>query len=339
MRGFILAAAAFAMIGCAKKAAPVATKGPEAASPQTAQAAAIANAQMQEQVREKQPRYGDSAVYVDGVMVAALKYQELPATLKALPSVTKDEAPRFGIPSYLRALGVDLAKVKAVHLHGSNVSMIPGDILRQYGDKYKFSFTAGDHGKPKAYYAPYVRLNTKVDMIRMVAVYVDKEPPHETENFDVVYPDGRPIDPVPYAPVEQGHGTRVYVDGKLVTMVKRKALTNDLLVGDDAAKPRFSLSAFLAKAGVDAKNAKAVDLVSNDALVAHEKGVPSDLTFAVPAHNQGLAQIEIQGKPIKLSAVQLFVKQTPPKREVTPIAELAPAGNDGPGHAPPAATD
>jgi hypothetical protein len=315
MKGLVLAVIAVSMLGCARKGPPV-------------QARVLAPANLEKvdesALREKRPRIGQSAVYVDGKLVSSLAIQELPSGYGPLHSEVRHGAviARYGLASYVAALGIDLKTVKAVHLHGSRVSFITGDQLRQYGDKNQFSFTAGDHGKPRIHYAHGARFNTTIDIAKGIAIYVDKEPPHEDDHYNLVYPDGKPVgDGIAYAPAEQGSGTRVYVDGALVAIMKRKALTNDLLATNDLSKPVFSLASFLDKAGVTGK-VKAVDLIANDELVARRAST-KDLTFAVPARNQGLAVMAIDGNKATVSAVQLFVKKEPPKKTVTPITDEA----------------
>src|SRR5205823_5117098 len=90
-------------------------------------------------------------------------------------------------------------------------------------------------------------------------------------------PDGTLVDDnkMAYEQPDANSGTRVYVDGTLVGAVKRKKLTNDLLVrnatkSDEAS--RFSLLGFASKAagnGVDLRQAKAVDLLAGDDVIAH----------------------------------------------------------------------
>ena len=152
-------------------------------------------------------------------------------------------------------------------------------------------------------------------------------------------PDGSAVaGKVPYAPEEQGNGTRVYVDGALVGTVKRKKLTSDLAVpGDesDAGPTKFSLVAYTGKLGVDAKRAKAIDLVAGDDLVAHlaADGAKS-VTFSVPSRNRGQALVDVPSssgdggsgsKPARISAIQIFVKTNPPVRDVVSIDDASEA--------------
>ncbi|MFO0671715.1 MAG: hypothetical protein U0235_19140 [Polyangiaceae bacterium] len=324
MKGLLLIAAASAAfgLGCAKKAAPAATTAPQGAT-------VVANpAPAAEAVPapEKMPRVKDAAVYVDGRIVAFLKPYELPASVHAQRS-SKNERP-YGFASYLTAIGVDVSKVRQLHLHGGTIggftTIIPGDSLRVARDDIRFVFSADGKGRPRPDFNGRSRstlgINTGVDTINAVAVYIEKEPPHENAEYGLSYPDGRKVDGMAYADAEAGAGTRVYVDGKLVSIVKRKSLSNDLLATGDLAKPEFSLAAYLKSVGVDPSKATVADFIDGDGPRAR---VPAarlqTLTFAVPARNQGLAVMALDGAPEeKITAIQLYRSQVAPKRETSP---------------------
>ena len=60
-------------------------------------------------------------------------------------------------------------------------------------------------------------------MLSNVVFYVDKAPPVMNKDGELVYPDGDVVEEkVPYASEEQGNGTRIYVDGALVSFVRPK---------------------------------------------------------------------------------------------------------------------
>jgi hypothetical protein len=286
---------------------------------------------------EKRPRFGEAAVYVDGRSVGVLRAIELPPRLapRMVPIAGGERVPRYSVTDYVRALGIDVARVKGVHFYGgTRVVPMGGDELRRLGDRLMFSFAQGDRGKPVMHWpSEPIAIPTTIDMVSALAVYVDKAPPvYDRKCHCLVDDAGVAIEGVPYAPVEQGKGTRVYVDGALVATVKRKTLTNDLLVSDDA-HPRFSLARYLAKAGVDVTRAHEIDLVSGDDLFARmspkewslEK---NSLAFTVPARNQGQAVLEYASHETKVSAIELFVAKSPPPRSVTPAEEYVASADD-----------
>ena len=198
-----------------------------------------------------------------------------------------------------------------------------------------FAFVQGDRGKPRVHFpSKPLHMNTTIDMLSGIAFYVDKEPPTLDKNGELVMPDGTAVgSKVPYAPEEQGNGTRVYVDSALVGTVKRKKLTNDLVAPskDESGPTKFSLVAYATKLGVDTKGAKSIDLLAGDDVLAHlaPEGAKS-VTFTVPSHNRGQALVDVpQGDgshaPARVTAVQIFVKTSPPSRVVVPVDDAAEA--------------
>ena len=109
-------------------------------------------------------------------------------------------------------------------------------------------------------------------------------------------------------------------DGKLVSIVKRKALGNELLATPDLAKPEFSLAAYLKSVGVDVAKTTTAEFIDNEGPRARLAGAQlGALTFAVPARNQGLAVMALDGAPEeKITAIQLYRSQTAPKRTTSP---------------------
>jgi aspartate 1-decarboxylase len=325
--------------GCAQKRSqpiartatpPVASAVPAAVDPAVEQPAAE---------REKRPRRGEAAVYIDGKSVGVLRKQELPSKLtgKLVPIGEGYEAYRYGLMDYAASLGIDTKKLRAAHLYGgSRVALVDRAELTRIGADIQLSFTMGDRGKPRVHFPPKkLNINTTVDMLSGIAFYVDKEPPTLKDN-ELVMPDGTSAaGKVPYAPEEQGNGTRVYCDGALVGTVKRKKLTNDLAVpGDEnnAGPTKFSLVAYAGKLGVDAKRAKAIDLVAGDDVVAHlGADGAKNVTFSVPSRNRGQALIDLPASGAagshlaRISAIQIFVKTTPPVRSVVALDDASEA--------------
>jgi hypothetical protein len=146
-------------------------------------------------------------------------------------------------------------------------------------------------------------------------------------------PDGKPVgERGPYVETDSGSGTRVYVDGQLVGAVKRKKLTNDILVSKETDEvSRFSLAGYEGKLGVDASKAKAVDLVAGDDVVARMSPADvKDATFSVPRKNQGKILVDIAQDggaktSAKVSAVQIYVKTKPPTRTVVKLDDASEA--------------
>ena len=285
----------------------------------------------------KRSRFGESALYVDGESVAVIRAPELPIALKThKQKILGGETSRYLFGEYLRAFGVDPERVRAIHVYGGKrVSVVDGAEFRKWEGAFAFEFGQGDRGKPQVHFPSGMKMSTSVDMLSAVAVYVDKEPPTLHANGGtgyVAFADGKPIEGVPYAPSEQAKGTRVYVDGARKAIVKRKTLPSSLVVGEIVnGQSRFSLSGYLAFAGIDPRDVRAVDLLSGDDLVSHmtkEEWAANakSLTFTLPARNQGQIVMDVAGADgarAKISAIQIFVGAAAPKRWIAPTAFVA----------------
>jgi hypothetical protein len=314
----------------------------------------------EEVVREKRPRFGESAVYVDGNAVGVIRSTELPAKLKGrlINWPGGYTTTSYGFVDYVRALGVDAKKIKALHLYGGKrVVVVDRAELTRIGEGITFAFVHGNRGKVRVNWPPTkLNTNTTIDMVTNVAFYLEKEAP-VLKGGDLVMPDGSPVgSKVPYAPEEQGSGTRVYVDGTLVGAVKRKKITNDMIVADtnkakaaagedsrnaapnatpnattDDGVDRFSLLSYAAKLRPDAKQIKSLDLVAGDDVVAHvDADMARTIAFHVPAHNRGQAVVNVPTangiRPARITAVQIYVNSTPPSRPVVAVDEASEAG-------------
>lgn len=329
------------VVACAQKRTPPIA---QSAAPQNAAPTITAPPQADgAENREKRPRFGESVVYVDGKPVGVIRSSELPLALKARTADIGGgyKATRYGFIDYVRALGIDAGRIKALHLYGgSRVVVVDKAEVARIGDRIMFSFVQGDRGKPRVHWPPVkLNVNSTIDMVSNVAVYVDKEPPVLDAKGQLVMPDGAPIEgKVPYAPEEQGNGTRVYVDGALIGTVKRKKLTTDMLVPGDTAKAkasakvteatpaadRYSLLAYAAMLRPDAKQAKAIDLVAGDDVIAHlSSDQARSLAFDVPQRNRGQAVVDVPSasQRARVSAVQIYVNKAPPARPVVAIDE------------------
>jgi hypothetical protein len=336
----VLAIAGVALVaGCAqKRTQPVAQSGSKQVSAPVATARAV-RADDPAADREKRPRFGESVVYVDGKPVGVVRASELPTALqpRVINLAGGYETKRWGFLDYARALGIDTKRIKAMHLYGgSRAVVVDRAELTRIGEGITFSFVQGDRGKARVHWPP-VKLNTNstIDMLSNVAFYVEKEPP-VLRNGELVMPDGTPIESkVPYAPEEQGNGTRIYVDGKLVGTVKRKNLTSEMLVtgaakaksgssSKDAAEDRYSLLAYAAHLRPDAKQATSIDLVAGDDVIARlSPEAARALTFDVPRRNRGQAVADVPSGTgttrARISAVQIYVRSTPPPRAIVAV--------------------
>lgn len=337
--------------GCGqKRSAPAARTATPPVAPPAVDTAAAEAAQAEAESKEKRPRLGEAAVYIDGKPVGVLRRQELPPKLvgHVVPVGENYTSTVYSLTEYLTALGGDPKKVRAAHLYGgSRISVVDKAEFARIGARINFSFVGGDRGKPRIDFPPVkLNVNTTIDMLSCIAFYVDKEPP-TLKDGELVMPDGTKVaEKVPYAPEEQGNGTRVYVDGQLVGTVKRKKLTSDVAVAGKETDPitKFSLLGYAGKLNVDAKRAKSIDLIAGDDVVAHlAPESAKDVTFYVPSRNRGQALVDVPlsgaadanaHQAARISAVQIYVKTTAPARVLVPLdeaSEATPSANAGRG--------
>ncbi len=291
-------------------------------------------------------RFGDAAVYVDGKPRGVLRYFELPPTLHVRPLKLQDgrEVARYRIAEYVQSVGVDLSKVRAIHLSGGRgrVSILPGDELRKYEDSLLFSFTRGDSGKARVEWpdAP-IKVNTTIDTMVFVSVYVDREPPaFDSKTRSFLDESGARIEGVPYAkPEESLRGTRVYSDGKLAGSVKRKRLPDSVLSKSYTVKnPRFSLDAYLGSIGVDTAKIRTLAVARGDFMVARLdaqtwKNQREKAEFSLAPGSEGRIivpfPLENGGETaFPASAILAYAGAAPKRVADAPIAEAVPGSEE-----------
>ena len=231
-------------------------------------------------------RFTDPGVYVDGKALGVLRFGEIPTPLPvawheeraAVPFKAGDPGPRYRIArqrryrfsDYFRAMGVDIAKIKEMHLYGGNrkaaAVVIPGKSIREM-DEFRFRFGGDIWGKPLPACPAGVGDGKCPDQIGSIAVYIEKDPPkREGGHF---YFNGERVEGIPYFGEPLRGGIRVYFDGPLVTTIKRNKLKasdiRPVAVQGDAET--YRLIDFLKTQNVD------VDKVQEAWLVAYERRV------------------------------------------------------------------
>lgn len=250
--------------------------------------------------------FKDPGVYVDGVPRGMLTFGELPVPLEvawyeeeaAVPFKAGDPGPRtklvkqrrYRFRDYLTAIGVDLARVKALHIYGGQRRVvavsISGDELRA-ADDFTFRFGAEIGGKPIPACPPGVGDGKCPDIIGVVTVYVDKEPPRR-EGGHFYLGDERVKD-IPYHGPPLRGGIRVYKDNVLVATIKRNALAKSgAAVKGPKGDDRYALFAFLEERGVALGDVSEAWLVHGERRV---KRVPKEAllgaSFSADAAHQG----------------------------------------------------
>jgi hypothetical protein len=215
-------------------------------------------------------KWRDTGVYVDGKPVGILSFGELPIALQPIwieerhsaeiepgqkgPGYRIVKERRYRFVDYLKAVGVDLARVREIHVMGpklTEVIVASGAQLRsRLGKGFMFRFGGAVGGKA----IPIVPLGfgnaVKPDKISAVMVYVDKVPPVLAGDDGLVL-DGIPVTGVPYFGEPLRGGVRVYQDDRLRFVIKRPLLRQTQPAQIVDGKPRYALWSLLEAHGVD----------------------------------------------------------------------------------------
>jgi hypothetical protein len=160
-----------------------------------------------------------------------------------------------------------------------------------------------------------------IDNINTMTIYVDKEPPtYKAHHLEYA---GEIVDGIPFSNGEPPKGTRVYVDGVMAGFVKRKLLGSDLLSAESTeAEPLYSLQGYLKSLGIDADQAKAIDFVEQDDLLARFdpkawSAQKDALVFKNARHAHGKVAVRFDsGKSAPVTSIQVFVHKAPPARVI-----------------------
>lgn len=214
-------------------------------------------------------RFKDPGVYIDGVPTSVLRFGELPITLKpvwieeraAVAFKKGDEGPRFRITKtrryrfsdYFRELGVDLERIKELHIYGGNQKaaavVISGKNLREFED-FQFRFGGAIWGKPLPACPESVGDGKCPDQIGTMALYVDKEPPKREGGY--FFFEGKRVEGIPYFGEPIRGGIRVYSEGRLAATIKRNKLVASKIKPTGApGNEEYGFFDFLASQGMD----------------------------------------------------------------------------------------
>lgn len=255
-------------------------------------------------------RWRGGGVYLDGQPIGVLRHAELPVGLEPVwetlrhrlpfkPGETiryrETRSPRYRITDYLRAVGVPLDQIKEVHLHGAHDSAIvlTRDDLRRHPDEILFKFAGDTFGKP----IPIVRgieTGTTFDDLSAVAVYIARTPPHLTAEHQLEL-DGIPVRGIPYHGEPLREGVRVYLDDRLVAVLKRKEL---------ATAARWNLGEVLARQGVATGAVARVELIHDEARTAKLPWGPIEFAFNPAASGE----VAIGAQALPASSIALYTR-------------------------------
>jgi hypothetical protein len=270
-------------------------------------------------------RWRDTGVYVDGKFVGLLAWAELPLALPIHWEQVKASAPkrygtsdtgwrwakerRYLFTDYLRALGLDLATIKEVHVYGPKFSetiVVTGKDLRsKKAEGFQFRFGGMVTGKAIPVVPDDFGNGRSPDKISSVMIYVEKKPPVLERNVGLVL-DGEVQEGVPYFGTPLRGGVRVYLDDRLVAYIKRQDLP---ATGKNAAgEPEWPLFGYLRSRGVN------LDTVAEGWLVRQEKWqeklTRAELeTIGFTAGAQAKGHLELG--PTKMKAQSIILRSQP----------------------------
>jgi hypothetical protein len=290
----------------------------------------------------------DVPVFVDGKEVAVLRYGELPPGVPATTNPRDDDhrVAFYRLWDYLKAIGVEPARVKAVHFadKGFRIGALEGSELRADEDRFVFDFLDEKAGLAKpAWITKGLKTKLRIDGFYGVNVFVNTtpwaiDPAHHCYWED---DDCKPV--VRFTEGDLMKGTRVYDDGKLVGYVKRRLVGEDAVAGrNEAGETLFSIDHFLASLHVDTSHAKRIELFAGDDLVAEatasEWAADQDkLTFYLVQHAHGRvranvpADLQIQedgrrDRDVQITSIQVFERKEPRALPLVSIDEVIDPG-------------
>lgn len=281
-------------------------------------------------------KWKDAGVYLDGKPLAILWFGELPSTLEPIwlddwemlefkaghkgPKERKIKVRRYRVAEYFEALGVDLSKVKELHLFGGRgfPAIIKGSELRKHRDDFHFSFGRETSGKPLVLFPAGMKVNTTFDHITGIMLYIDKQPPKMVSDGELEL-NGKIVDDVPYFGEPLRGGVRVYLDDRMATIIKRRKLEGaDKLAekGPDGTL-RWKLFPWLESRGVDTSKIVAAEVVfheKRETRLTREQLV--DNFFTANPQASGRAQLGEQALPMQ--ALALYTKPLPERKPDVP---------------------
>ncbi len=220
--------------------------------------------------KEGMARWRDTGVYVDGKPVAFLNFDELPISLQPVwvkDKVSQNKPPGcptcldwkwseqrfYRFTDYLKALGIDIHKVKMMHVIGpkleDTIAVTGKDLASAAANEFMFHFGGDISGKPIPHVPPNFGNRMQPDKINGVLIYIDRKPPTITR--DGIELDGVPQDGVPYYGEPLRGGIRIYLDDHLAAIIKRQDLDVKKATTTPDGELHWGLAQFLADKGVD----------------------------------------------------------------------------------------
>lgn len=275
-------------------------------------------------------RWKDTGVYFDGKPIGFLTWGELPIGLK--PTWVKDKVSankragtkdlgwrwaqqrRYRFTDYLVAMGIDLKKVKELHVYGprfsNSIVATTADLASPKAKEFYFRFGANTGGKAIPQVPDGFASGHPSDKISAVMIYSEKVPPKLTaEGFEL---DGQPIESVPYYGEPIRGGIRVYLDNRLAAIIKRQELDPKKAKQAANGELEWQLGEFLKDQGVDTSKVTEAWVVRDE--FRREKFSGADLaTMSFQASAQAKGGVLLTDKLIRANAIALHTKPVTPE--------------------------
>lgn len=274
-------------------------------------------------------RWKDTGVYLDGKPIGFLTWGELPVNLR--PTWLKDRVGankrpgtrdlgwRWGqqrfyrFTDYLTALGIDITKVKELHVYGPRFSesiiATGADLQSPQAKDFLFRFGGNIAGKAIPKVPEDFGSGRPPDKIAGVMIYVEKEPPKLTQDGFVL--DGNLQLGVPYFGEPLRGGIRIYLDNRYVAMIKRQELDPKKAVDGPNGEPQWKLADLLAAQGVDTSKVAELWIIRDERRA--EKFPGSELaTMTFQAGAQAKGGVQLTDKLLRTNAIALHTKPVEP---------------------------
>jgi hypothetical protein len=228
-------------------------------------------------------KWKDAGVYVDGKPMGFLTWGELPIGCKVSWLRDKVSAEKragtndpgwkwarkryYKFNDYLKAIGVDIRKVKELHVYGPKATqslIVTGkDLQSPAANDFWFWFGANTSGKPIPHAPENFGNGRTADKISSVMVYIAKKPPILVDN-EGLFLDGVEQTGVPYYGDPIRGGVRIYLDDKLAAIIKRQELDPKQATKGPDGEPQWKLADFLTSHGVDFKHVAELWVIRDD---------------------------------------------------------------------------
>ncbi len=270
-------------------------------------------------------RWKDTGVYVDGQPIGFLSFGELPIALK--PTWVKDKvsaekrphtddpgwrwskARYYKFNDYLKSVHIDPHTIKEMHVYGpkftQSIIVKTSDLLAKNSDEFMFRFGVSVAGKP----LPQMPLNfgngKTPDKISSVMIYITKKPPILDDDAGVFVLDGKEQTGVPYYGEPVRGGVRLYIDDKLVGIIKRQELDAKVATKTPNGDLHWGLADFAKAKGIDLSKVVEGYVVRDER--RQDKLTGDDLrgeTFSANAQAKG--GVMLDKKNIRASAITMF---------------------------------